>query len=159
RHRFECARGGGCGRDWRRGTWGQRGLRGARTLHAGDCDEHDGREQRENEGAIASHGRPYVSSDAPVLPDDARVAPDLGYELIDCGDGRRLERFGERTVDRPAPTADEPPRAGRASWAKPHLRFDRERGWTGRDTRPWTIALDALVLELRPTSAGQVGFF
>ena len=37
---------------------------------------------------------------------DDGAMPDL--ELIDCGDGRRLERFGAVTVDRPAPAATIP---------------------------------------------------
>jgi hypothetical protein len=31
--------------------------------------------------------------------------PSDGVELLDAGDGRRLDRFGSLTVDRPAPTA------------------------------------------------------
>lgn len=83
-----------------------------------------------------------------------------GYDLIDAGDGRRLERFGGRVVDRPAPSmADVPRRAGRDAWAAAELRFDRDGGWTGDDQEPWTISPDGLTLELRPTGAGQVGFF
>jgi len=87
------------------------------------------------------------------------VAKDDGYGLLDAGDGRRLERFGARIVDRPAPGALEPQRASRTAWARASLRFDRDRGWLGRDQTPWTIALDGITLELRPTDAGQVGVF
>ncbi len=79
-------------------------------------------------------------------------------ELIDAGDGRRLERFGERVVDRPAPAADAPRRAPPSAWDGADLRFDRDRGWSG-PPEPWTIELDALTLELRPATAGQVGLF
>lgn len=78
--------------------------------------------------------------------------------LLDCGDGRRLERFGERVVDRPAPTAVEPRRAPEADWSAADLVFDRERGWRG-PREPWTIDVDGLTLELRPTAAGQLGVF
>ena len=44
-------------------------------------------------------------------------------ELIDCGDGRRLERFGAVTVDRPAPGATQPRRLPEADWARPALHF------------------------------------
>jgi 23S rRNA (cytosine1962-C5)-methyltransferase len=82
------------------------------------------------------------------------------YELIDAGDGRRLERFGNRVVDRPAPSvAIEPPGAGRDAWAAAELQFDRDAGWTGPDQEPWTIAVEELTLELRPTGAGQLGIF
>jgi 23S rRNA (cytosine1962-C5)-methyltransferase len=82
------------------------------------------------------------------------------YALIDAGAGRRLERFGSRVVDRPAPSVVETPRrAGPESWRAADLRFDRERGWTGDDQGPWRIAIDGLTLELRPTAAGQLGLF
>jgi 23S rRNA (cytosine1962-C5)-methyltransferase len=90
------------------------------------------------------------------------VTTDKGYALIDAGDGRRLERFGSRVVDRPAPSAaDEPRRTARDEWAAADLRFDRDRGWSGdaQPTEPWTIDLDGLTLELRPTGAGQLGLF
>ncbi|HEX5824144.1 MAG TPA: hypothetical protein VFY18_06785, partial [Candidatus Limnocylindrales bacterium] len=83
-----------------------------------------------------------------------------GYELIDAGDGRRLERFGNRVVDRPAPSvAIEPPGTDRDAWVAADLRFGRSEGWTGRDQGPWTIAVEELTLELRPTGAGQLGIF
>jgi 23S rRNA (cytosine1962-C5)-methyltransferase len=86
-----------------------------------------------------------------------------GYLLIDAGDGRRLERFGEHLVDRPAPMADGAPRTA-AAWAKVDLRFDRYRGWSGSaatdgDTEPWILDRDGLRLELRATESGQVGLF
>jgi 23S rRNA (cytosine1962-C5)-methyltransferase len=84
-----------------------------------------------------------------------------GYEFIDAGDGRRLERFGELIVDRPAPTADSPPRDP-AAWAGADLRFDRYVGWTAiGDSEPqaWIVLEGDLRLELRPTDTGQVGLF
>jgi 23S rRNA (cytosine1962-C5)-methyltransferase len=83
-----------------------------------------------------------------------------GYELLDLGGGARLERFGERTVERPHPAALGP-RRDAAPWRAADLRWDRDRGWLGDAAarRPWTIELDALKLELRPTLAGQVGLF
>jgi 23S rRNA (cytosine1962-C5)-methyltransferase len=82
------------------------------------------------------------------------------YELIDVGGGARLERFGDRVVDRPHPAALGA-RKDPASWVEADLRFDRERGWTGRSTAEgrWEIELAGLDLELRPTEAGQVGLF
>jgi 23S rRNA (cytosine1962-C5)-methyltransferase len=92
--------------------------------------------------------------------DDGAVTKEDGYQLIDAGDGRRLEGFGGRVVDRPAPAmTDVPHHAGRDVWAAANLRFDRERGWTGDGQEPWAIALDGLTLELRPTGAGQLGLF
>lgn len=86
-----------------------------------------------------------------------------GYELIDAGDGRRLERFGEHVVDRPAPMAQASRQLPRA-WERADLRFDRYRGWSGpaapdRDPEPWVLAHGGLQLELRATESGQVGYF
>jgi 23S rRNA (cytosine1962-C5)-methyltransferase len=83
------------------------------------------------------------------------------YELLDAGDGRRLERFGELTLDRPAVGADEPRRAPDA-WRDADLRFDRDRGWSAsRDGIPeaWEVADGDLRFELRPAPSGQVGLF
>jgi 23S rRNA (cytosine1962-C5)-methyltransferase len=83
------------------------------------------------------------------------------HELIDAGDGRRLERFGELVVDRPAPMADDPPRDPEA-WSATDLRFDRYVGWTSvadTEPQPWVVEDGDLRLELRPTDTGQVGLF
>ena len=83
-----------------------------------------------------------------------------GYELLDVGDGARLERFGERIIDRPHPAALGARREPGA-WSTADLRFDRDGGWTGSrlDQGPWPLTVDGLTLELRPTEAGQVGIF
>jgi 23S rRNA (cytosine1962-C5)-methyltransferase len=79
-------------------------------------------------------------------------------ELLDCGNGRRLERFGDRTVDRPAPSAIGPRRAPDPTWAAADLVFERGLGWRG-PLEAWPITVDGITLELRPTYAGQLGFF
>jgi 23S rRNA (cytosine1962-C5)-methyltransferase len=80
-------------------------------------------------------------------------------ELLDAGDGRRLDRFGPRIVDRPAPSALWPPRLPSADWLAADLRFDRGSSWAGSDVGPWSVEIDGLTVELRPTEAGQVGLF
>ncbi|MFL5681432.1 MAG: class I SAM-dependent methyltransferase [Chloroflexota bacterium] len=80
------------------------------------------------------------------------------YELIDAGDGRRLERWGPRVVDRPAPAATEPA-LDPGAWTEPDLAFHRYVGWQPADVDPWTVRLDDCVLELRTTEAGQLGAF
>ena len=67
--------------------------------------------------------------------DDGRMA-DL--ELLDCGDGRRLERFGDVIVDRPAPTATLDRHLAPAHWAKPTLRWAKSAWVRGR--RPGPVA-------------------
>jgi 23S rRNA (cytosine1962-C5)-methyltransferase len=88
-----------------------------------------------------------------------------GYELIDAGDGRRLERFGEVVVDRPAAGADEPIRSP-DSWRDAKLRYERDRGWSaasraasGAIPASWHLDEGDLRFELRPTPTGQVGLF
>ena len=98
---------------------------------------------------------PFDVASPSVSRDDARVED---YESIDAGEGRRLERFGDHIVDRPHPGADDRQRApGR--WADADLRFEREVGWSGHIEADWTVAVDDLRFELRPTAAGQVGLF
>jgi 23S rRNA (cytosine1962-C5)-methyltransferase len=101
---------------------------------------------------------------APLPP---RPSPDAqsAYELIDAGDGRRLERFGDVVLDRPAPGAVTQ-RGDPAAWAAATARFDRAAGspagaWAPAGALPerWTIAVDGMAVELRPTPAGQVGLF
>lgn len=84
-----------------------------------------------------------------------------GHELIDAGDRRRLERFGDVVVDRPAPDADDAPRDA-AAWARADLRFERYRGWlsvSGDVRNAWEVEEEDLRFELRPTPTGQVGLF
>ena len=82
-----------------------------------------------------------------------------GYELLDAGEGRRLERFGAVVVDRPAPSAAEP-RQDPAAWSSADLAFSRGSGWSGSNPgRPWTAELSGLTFELRTTESGQVGLF
>ena len=82
------------------------------------------------------------------------------YQLLDFGGGARLERFGDRHVDRPHPGALGE-RADPAAWSRADLRFDRDRGWSGpaRSDGAWPFAQGGLRLQLRPTDAGQVGLF
>ncbi|HET9521645.1 MAG TPA: class I SAM-dependent methyltransferase [Candidatus Limnocylindrales bacterium] len=86
---------------------------------------------------------------------------DAGYDLLDAGDGRRLERFGGLIVDRPAPMAEDPQRDP-AAWNRADLRFRRYVGWDSvgdEEPGPWTMRDGDLAFELRPTETGQVGWF
>lgn len=83
-----------------------------------------------------------------------------GCELLDAGVRRRLERFGPMIIDRPAHGADGF-RLAPAAWAAADLRFDVGAGWSGRGwpIEPWSIEVNGLTLELRPTSSGGVGLY
>jgi 23S rRNA (cytosine1962-C5)-methyltransferase len=91
---------------------------------------------------------------------------DGGYALLDAGDLRRLERFGDYVIDRPAQGAGEARRSTAAVWATADARFDRDPvapggRWTpdGEIPPSWTATFEGLPMELRPTPAGQVGLF
>lgn len=83
-----------------------------------------------------------------------------GYELLDAGVRRRLERFGAVIVDRPAPMADGF-RLAPESWPTADLRFDAGAGWTGpgSSTSDWQVEVAGLTLELRPTASGGLGLY
>ena len=102
-----------------------------------------------------------------VIGDDRHMPDRLDHELLDAGGGRRLDRFGERIVDRPALGAGGRVRDPEA-WERADLRYDRGRGWRAgprwhdgsQDAQsPWTISMGDLSLELRPSQTGQVGVF
>lgn len=90
-----------------------------------------------------------------------RLDPDGEYELLDAGDGRRLERFGSRIVDRPAPAATDGRLADYLAWRRADLRFDPGTGWFGdaEALEPWPLSIDGLTLELRPTASGGLGVY
>jgi len=96
------------------------------------------------------------------------------YELLDFGQGSKLERFGDYVLDRPAPAAENVECANPALWNSAHVRFDRAsahgrsrrkteaRGsWSPADALPdrWTVSHGSLAFELQPTPFGHVGLF
>lgn len=82
------------------------------------------------------------------------------YALLDCGAGRKLERFGKVVVDRPEPQALWQPKLAKTEWAKANAVFsasgeDDEKGkWRidkpVPDAWPVKLALD-------PPSGGEGG--
>src|SRR5215210_1634708 len=132
---------------------------GRRAWRAGGEEGGQGDRRENDRTSNAIHAGSYGPSLSPVLIDHGSVTTANGYALLDCGDGRRLEQFGARVVDRPAPTATATPGAPDDAWRRADLRYDRDGGWTGSDLSPWPISIDGLTLELRPTPAGHVGLF
>jgi 23S rRNA (cytosine1962-C5)-methyltransferase len=81
--------------------------------------------------------------------------------LIDAGDGRRLEQFGSRVVDRPASAAVSRRLDGWA-WRSADLRYEPGEGWRfgpGVDAEPWPVEVGGLTMELRPTASGGLGLY
>jgi 23S rRNA (cytosine1962-C5)-methyltransferase len=89
------------------------------------------------------------------------------YELIDFGDGRRLERFAGWKIDRPCPAAEGVRPAMPDVWREVDARFQREEksdsgdGWTVYSDMPeaWTISHGPFQMELQRSPGGQLGVF
>ena len=85
------------------------------------------------------------------------------YELVDFGDGEKLERFSGILVRRDCPAANQP-KSKPAEWDPRAVSFSREsnQGWINLDRIPqrWTMELSSgIVLELSPTPFGHLGMF
>ncbi|HEV3023537.1 MAG TPA: class I SAM-dependent methyltransferase [Pirellulales bacterium] len=87
------------------------------------------------------------------------------YALLDYGNGRKLERFGQVLVDRPAPAAEGLAPQDPPLWRMAAARYERTAGdrgkwrWHGILPEPWTVAHGGVTLELKPTPFGHLGLF
>jgi 23S rRNA (cytosine1962-C5)-methyltransferase len=87
------------------------------------------------------------------------------YQLLDFGEGRKLERFGAWVLDRPAPAAEGVWKLNDELWSQAHARFERRDGdvgeWQSFGQIPvfWTISHGPLSFEIRPTPFGHLGLF
>lgn len=85
-----------------------------------------------------------------------------GYELLDSGNGAKLERFGEIVLARPCAQAVWQPQRP-ARWKSADATFDREDGnrWHGRNRLPqeWVIDVDGTRFRLSGTDFGHLGIF
>lgn len=85
------------------------------------------------------------------------------YELVDFGDGEKLEKFSGVLVRRDCPAATQP-KTRPAEWGTRCLSFSRESnsGWSNLDLVPdrWTTDLSSgISLQLSPTPFGHLGVF
>ena len=85
------------------------------------------------------------------------------YELLDSGDGRKLERFGKYVLARPCSQAMWRPSKSAAEWERADASFDREDGnrWHGRSNLPkeWQIETAGIKFKLGGTDFGHLGIF
>ena len=81
------------------------------------------------------------------------------YELLDCGDFRRLERFGSIIIDRPAKQALLSKKLPKGTWDTADAVF--MDGWSFKKELPenFTLDLGAVKMDLRFTASGQIGIF
>lgn len=86
------------------------------------------------------------------------------YELIDSGNGKKLERYGSVIMDRPDPQSLWQPLKNRDVWNTANAVFMRTgkiTKWHKDKTVPsaWPIHFAGLVFEIRPTSFKHTGLF
>ena len=92
------------------------------------------------------------------------------YELIDFGEGRKLERFGDAVFDRPAPVTENISKSSSKQWADANFRYDcespshtgeRSGKWTNCSAVPdcWSLGLGDFTLQLQQTPFGHLGIF
>ena len=102
------------------------------------------------------------------------------YELIDFGEGRKLERFGSMVLDRPCPAADGIRPVDPDAWPEAIASYRKSGSggkWQSDDPKfpfpsddsadsadaasasPWQIAHRESRFQLRPTAFGHVGVF
>lgn len=84
------------------------------------------------------------------------------YALLDSGHGRKLERFGSVTLDRPCAQAVWNP-AQPKLWKQADAFFTRKDGleWRGRDKLPesWQATVNGIKMKLSTTDFGHLGVF
>jgi 23S rRNA (cytosine1962-C5)-methyltransferase len=87
------------------------------------------------------------------------------YELLDFGSGRKLERFADVVLDRPAPAAEGARTREPSHWPSAIAKYERTAGdrgvWQRRGNlpEPWTIAHGTTTFVLKPTEFGHLGLF
>jgi len=88
---------------------------------------------------------------------------DFGYELLDSGFERKLERFGKYVLVRPCAQAVWTPRLSQREWDAADATFDREEGhrWHNRGALPetWEVEIDGIRFRLSSTDFGHLGIF
>ncbi|ADE54823.1 protein of unknown function methylase putative [Coraliomargarita akajimensis DSM 45221] len=84
------------------------------------------------------------------------------YALLDSGNGRKLERFGDITLDRPCAQAVWAP-TNPTLWKQADAYFTRKNGleWRGRDRLPdsWYASVNGIKMKLSTTDFGHLGVF
>ncbi|MFA6601867.1 MAG: class I SAM-dependent methyltransferase [Candidatus Paceibacterota bacterium] len=86
------------------------------------------------------------------------------YELIDSGEGEKLERFGQFTLARPDPQALWLKNLPKEEWKKASASFTRDENqgsWVRQADLPdrWLISLAGLKFWIKPTAFKHVGLF
>ncbi|MEG2455243.1 MAG: class I SAM-dependent methyltransferase [Oscillospiraceae bacterium] len=86
------------------------------------------------------------------------------YELLDCGSGEKLERWGNYTLVRPDPQAIWQTPRKNPKWNTPDARYSRsDRGggaWEkSRLPGQWTVSYEGLTFNVKPMNFKHTGLF
>ena len=87
------------------------------------------------------------------------------YELLDTGDGDKLERWGKHILRRPDPQIIWPIQKGSSGWNNADGHYHRSTAgggnWTFKSELPekWTISYGELSFHIRPTNFKHTGLF
>jgi 23S rRNA (cytosine1962-C5)-methyltransferase len=95
---------------------------------------------------------------------DMATQPQKDYELLDSGDGKKLERYGQFVLSRPDPQVLWAPLLSSSEWKKADATFVREGKnvkWKTDKALPkaWPISFGGLTMEIRPTTFKHTGLF
>jgi 23S rRNA (cytosine1962-C5)-methyltransferase len=85
-----------------------------------------------------------------------------GYSLLDSGDGRKLERFGDRIIDRPSSLSAWRRRQPDSTWERADARYHHPDKWEFPNSKPfkeWRAEIAGVSIGLELMSNGQVGLF
>ncbi len=90
--------------------------------------------------------------------------PSAGYELLDSGEGEKLERYGNIILSRPDPQALWRKNLSEAEWKGAHAQFARDgknTEWIFKPGTPekWEILFGDLQFIIRPSSFKHTGLF
>jgi 23S rRNA (cytosine1962-C5)-methyltransferase len=93
-----------------------------------------------------------------------KTLPSKDYELIDSGNGEKLERFGEYVLRRPDPQALWGKGLDEKEWKKANASFVREGDnakWRMKDGihKEWIISMGDLKFFIKPTAFKHTGLF
>lgn len=92
-----------------------------------------------------------------------QASPD--YELLDSGEGEKLERFGHHILSRPDPQALWPKLLPESEWKKAEAYFTRDSSgaeWSYRSGKPldkWQVEFAGLKFWIKPTAFKHTGLF
>jgi 23S rRNA (cytosine1962-C5)-methyltransferase len=93
------------------------------------------------------------------------VTTEPQYELLDSGEGEKLERFGAHVLSRPDPQALWPKLLPESEWKKAEAYFTRNDSgaeWTyvqGKPLDKWSIEFGGLKMWIKPTAFKHTGLF